>query len=109
MSAPDLRSAMTNELTLRRISALLHNKFNLPEGNYELVDCTDDVGSADPRKVTAILKLHLGPSLNVKITFEGPVLEGELVWGLRNGPAHVQDTTTDGIRQVNIEGYLRSE
>ena len=102
MNPPDIKDALTNELTLKKLSLAFEELFNLPALKYKLVRYREEPTDT---KFTVSLVLRAG-KLTVDLTLSGPHIQGQFDWGLsKDKPVEVLGA--NGTKTVFIKGYLR--
>ncbi len=101
----DLRSSLTNEMTINKLSLAFDKIYGLPAVKYELVRYEQETSNGG---IEARIHLEHGKT-KVIVRVTGPCIDGSRMdWGLRVGRQYVQEIPTDdGTRVVIIDGYLK--
>jgi hypothetical protein len=104
VSAPDVKDALTNELTANKLSVAFDKVYGLPVAKYKVVQYEE---SRDEGGVHA--QVHLEhEKTRVTVRIKGPHVKGEFNWGLKIGKEHITEIQReDGSKHYYIDGYLR--
>lgn len=114
MTAPELRDALTNEVTIKKISVALNALFGIPRVTLKLIKYVEVKPWSEERgaygNITVELVLRsFEEDLIISIYISGPYQPGQFSWGFNQDDHAMSKSVKEGITHYTVRGYLRPE